>query len=601
MKAFGHFKTITRHKLMVMGLCFRVGLIRQGLLHDLSKYSWTEFRIGAKYYSGTHSPNASERDEIGYSTAWLHHKGRNKHHLEYWMDYGIPNSQMAAQPMPTKYMVEMCLDRIAACKVYQGSSYTDRSPLEYLDRSLDANFMHPITRSQTVEILSMLAQRGEKETLRYIRRVVLRNPVECYSNLSHALEHPERKDDTFLSGARIKMLARELGTPFYLYSRERIEDACRTLQEAFSWNAGHRQFFPVKATPTPGILRLLRKQGQGVVCSSAAELELCRRSGFSPEEILFMPNYPTKEDLDTAAELKCLVMLDGPGLVEDYAMRGILRDGIGLRINPGGVFRFGTAEVRLKQSKFGFTPEQARKCIAELQKRGIRSIGIHSYLCGNTLDPEYYPAAAEKLLTMALELAEETGIQIAYVNLSGGLGIPYRPGDQPLDLHAIGTRVRAVYESVCHGTALAAVPLYTELGRWITGPAGILVTRVNHVRHGFCNIAGVDASASNLMRPMMYGAYHHITAVEKDGPRAAWDVVGTVCENTDKFAAGRQLPALSVGDLLVIHDTGAHGHSMGYQYGGRLRCGEYLLDKDGSVAMIRRPETTEDYLSTAVF
>ena len=605
MKALGHFKTITHHKLLVMRYCFRVGLIRQGLMHDMSKYSWTEFRIGAKYYSGTHSPNASERDAIGYSTAWLHHKGRNKHHLEYWVDYSTSTGdfQLVGQPMPTRYMVELCLDRIAACRVYHGKNYTDQDPLEYLNRSRDAKLMHPRTRKQVVEILTMLARNGEKETLRYLRRVVLKHPVKCDPNLPVKSDHPEIKDDTFLSGLEIRELADQLGTPFYLYSQDRIETACAALRDAFGWNAGHRQFFPVKATPTPAVLRLLRDHGQGVVCSSAAELLLCERCGFTPEEILFMPNYPTDADLDQAAGLGCRCMLDGPGLVEKYEERGMLRDGIGLRLNPGGVFRFGSSEVRLDDLKFGFTMDAAKECVKDLMKRGIAKIGIHSYLAGNTLEPSYYPEAAKTIIGMALELWRDTGIGIGSINIGGGLGIPYRPEDTPLDLVQIGADVRRVFEEQTDGTALEGVPVYTELGRWITGPAGILVTRVNHVRQGYRRIAGVDASAADLMRPMMYGAYHHVSVAGKEGEteRQKWDVVGTVCENTDKFAADRLLPSMEAGDLLVIHDVGAHGHSMGYQYGGRLRCGEYLLRPDGSAEMIRRAETAEDYCSAMIF
>ena len=266
MHALGHFKTITHHKLLVMQYCFRVGLIRQGLMHDMSKYSWTEFRVGAKYYTGTRSPNAAEREELGYSTAWLHHKGRNKHHLEYWIDYGGRDMELMGHPMPTRYMVELCLDRIAACRVYHGKAYTDKDPLDYLEHSRDSRMMHPQTHAQVVEILTMLAERGEKETLRYIRQVVLKHPVKLYPNLPPKDGDPAEKDPTFVSPDRLKALASQLGTPFYLYDQSGIEAACRRVQSAFSWNPGFRQFFPVKAAPTAGLLKLLRSQGQGVVC-----------------------------------------------------------------------------------------------------------------------------------------------------------------------------------------------------------------------------------------------------------------------------------------------------------------------------------------------
>lgn len=279
MKALGHFKTITHHKLLVMHYCFRVGLIRQGLMHDLSKYSWTEFRIGAKYYTGTHSPNASERNELGYSTAWLHHKGRNKHHLEYWMDYGGKNMQMVGQPMPTRYMVELCLDRIAACRVYHGIDYTDKDPLDYLNRSRDSNLMHPITRQQIVVLLTMLAEKGEKETLRYIRNVVLKNPVKLYRNVPALPVDPQKKDGTFLSDQSLKELLQTLPTPFYLYSQAEIEKNCKMLRQAFSLNPGFRQFFPVKATPTAAILKLLRESGcrRGLFLSGRADALLQMR------------------------------------------------------------------------------------------------------------------------------------------------------------------------------------------------------------------------------------------------------------------------------------------------------------------------------------
>ena len=603
MNPWGHFKTITYHKLLVMLYCFQVGLIRQGLLHDLSKYSLTEFRIGAKYYSGTHSPNASEREEIGYSTAWLHHKGRNKHHLEYWMDYGGKDYHMVGQPMPTKYMVELCMDRISACRVYHGKRYTDKDPLEYFNRSHDAGLMHPITRGQVLKILTMLADMGKKDTFRYIRNVVLKHPVRCYTNLPAKSDHPEEKDNSFLSGKAAIELGNQYKTPFYLYDEKTIRENCRLLKETFSWNSGYRQFFPVKATPTPAILKILQAEGQGVVCSSAAELELCSRCGFSPDEILFMPNYPTEDDLNQAAKLSCRVLLDGPGLVNEYARRGMLRDGIGLRINPGGVFRFGGSEVRLDEVKFGFSLESAKECIKCLKQHGIHSIGIHSYLAGNTLEPSYFPAIAEKLIEVSRWLINETSVSICYIDISGGLGIPYRPEDVKLDINEIGDHVRHVFETQTTGTELNGISLFTEVGRWITGPAGLLITAVNHVRRGTRNFVGVDASASNLMRPMMYQSYHHISVAgrELDRQRDKWDVVGTVCENTDKFAADRLLPDIRVGDILKIHDVGAHGYSMGYQYGGRLRCAEYLMGEDGRIRKIRRAETPEDYFQTMVF
>lgn len=601
MNFIGHFKTITTHKLLVMGYCFRVGLIRQGLMHDMSKYSPTEFLVGAKYYSGTRSPNAAEREELGYSTAWMHHKGRNRHHLEYWTDYGVKTMDMVGQPMPTKYMVELCLDRIAACRVYNGEAYTDQDPLNYLEKSRDSTLMHPKTRAQVVEILTMLSERGEKETLRYIREVVLKNKVGLYKNLPEKAGDPAEKDKTFLSGDEIKELCEKIPTPFYLYDQETIERAAAEIREAFSWNPGHRQFFPVKATPTAGILKLLRENGQGVVCSSAAELELCFRCGFTPEEILFLPNYPRDEDLRKAKEVGCMPILDGGELAEKFEKFGLLQDTVGMRITPEGIFRFGETEVKTEGNKFGLTPEQAKNTAALLKEKGVKAVGLHGYLSGNTLNPDYYPRLAEMLLDLAAEI--ETVIPVAYINISGGIGIAYRPEDSAPDLKALGQAVKAVFEKKRAGGILPNLGLYTELGRFTTGPGGILVTRVNHFKKTGRNFAGVDASASDLMRPMMYGAYHHVSVIGKEGTqiREKWDVVGAVCENTDKFAENRMLPPLEPGDILVIHDAGAHGHSMGYQYGGRLRGPEYLRKTDGEIQPLRRREEIADYLLTQIF
>ena len=601
MDFFGHLKTITHHKLLVMGYCFRVGLIRQGLMHDMSKYSPKEFFVGVKYYSGTRSPNAAEREELGYSTAWMHHKGRNRHHLEYWTDYAVKTMEMAGQPMPTKYMVELCLDRIAACRVYNGESYTDRDPLNYLEKSRDSTLMHPKTRVQVVEILTMLAEKGEKETLRYIRREILKHPVKLYQNLPVKAQDPGKKDGTFVSAAELQEICKNVSTPFYLYDESTIEAAADEITAAFSWNPGHRQFFPVKATPTAGILKLLREKGQGVVCSSAAELELCRRCGFTPDEILFLPNYPREEDLQKAAEVGCMPILDSAELMEDFEKYGLLRNTVGMRVTPEGIFRFGEREVKTEGNKFGLSRTQVLETAGKLKDKGIQSVGLHGYLSGNTLNAAYYPRLAEMLLDLALEV--EKIIPVSYINISGGIGIAYTPEDTAPNLKALGQAVEAVFQNKRAGGGLPELRLYTELGRFTTGPGGILVTRVDHIKKTGRNFAGVDASAADLMRPMMYGAYHHISVAGKEGAehREKWDVVGAVCENTDKFAENRMLPALSVGDILVIHDTGAHGHSMGYQYGGRLRCGEYLRRMDGEIVPLRRPETVEDYLSTQVF
>lgn len=601
MNFLGHFKTITHHKLLVMGYCFRVGLIWQGLMHDMSKYSPSEFLVGARYYSGIRSPNAAQREELGYSTAWLHHKGRNRHHLEYWTDYGGQSAEMVGQPMPTKYMVELCLDRIAACRVYNGKDYTPGDPLIYLEKSRDSRLMHPQTQTQVLTILTMLAEKGEKETLRYIRKEVLKHPVKLYPNLPPPTVDPGCKDDCFIPPEELSEICKDIPTPFYLYDEETIVQNAEMVRQAFRWNPGHRQFFPVKATPTAGILSLLREHGQGAVCSSAAELELCRRCGFSPEEILFLPNYPRAEDMEKAREIGCPVILDSLELLEDFAQYGLLRGTVGLRITPEGIFRFGNQEVRTEGNKFGLTPRQGMEVARRLRELGVTNLGLHGYLSGNTLTMDYYPQLTEMLMDTALELSQI--LPVSYLDISGGLGIPYEPGEKPLDIVTLGQLVQNVFQDRCSGGRLPNLGLYTELGRFVTGPGGVLVTKVTLIKKTGRNFAGVDASAADLMRPMMYGAYHHISVLGKEQTenRELWDVVGAVCENTDKLAENRLLPPLNRGDILLIHDTGAHGHSMGYQYGGRLRCGEYLRRRDGSIQCLRRRQTVEDYLETQVF
>ncbi len=505
--------------------------------------------------------------------------------------------ELIGHPMPTRYMVELCLDRIAACRVYHGKAYTDKDPLDYLEHSRDSRMMHPQTRAQVTEILTMLAEYGEENTIRYIRQVVLKHPVKLYVNLPPKDGVPEEKDSTFVPPNRLKALASQLGTPFYLYDQSGIEAACRQVQSAFSWNPGFRQFFPVKAAPTAGLLKLLRFQGQGVVCSSAAELILCRNCGFTPEEILFLPNFPREEDLNTAREIGCMPVLDGTELADRFAAKGLLSDTVGLRITPKEAFRFGLTEVPTDSIKFGIPEDQILDTVTHLKALGVQKIGLHAYLSGNTLEPDYYPALAKLLCRLARSVS--TVLPVSYLNLSGGIGIGYRPGEKTPDLMAIGEAVHQVFRE-CYPDGNAPA-LYTELGRYVTGPHGILVTTVTQIKHAARNYAGVDTSASDLMRPMMYGAYHHISVVGKEGPRTPWDVVGAVCENTDKFAQKRTLPELQEGDLLVIHDAGAHGHSMGYNYGGRLRCGEYLWTKEEKAVLLRRKETAADYLSTQIF
>ena len=411
------------------------------------------------------------------------------------------------------------------------------------------------------------------------------------------------KDELFLSPERLEDLARTLPTPFYLYDEAGIRQAARRYRAAFAWNPGYRQFFPVKATPTAAILRLLGEEGCGMVCSSGAELELCRRCGFAPRDVLFLPNFPLAQDIALVGKLGVGIILDGPESAA-FAAAGCRMDTVGLRYNPGGEFLAeGITLSRPGEQKFGLSRSALLDEAKKLKALGTRALGLHAYLRGNTLHQGYLPALAELLFPLAAELREETGLEIAYVNLSGGLGIPYEPEDIAPDLEAAAQEVRAAWESILVPAGLGNVPIYTEPGRYLTGPYGILVSRVVSIKRDHRNYMGLDASAADLMRPLLYGAYHHVTLPGKapDAPRQPWDVVGGIAENTDKFAVDRLLPDPEPGDLCVIQDAGAHGHSMGYNYGGKLRCAEYLLLADGGVRLIRRAETVEDYLKTQVF
>lgn len=599
MHIIGHFKTITRHKLMVMKYCFRVGLIKQGLLHDLSKYSPAEFFVGAKYYTGKRSPNVGERDAKGYSEAWLHHKGRNKHHLEYWIDYGGPKMEIMGHPMPTRYMVELCLDRIAACRVYNGDAYTQADPINYFNRSNDAKMLNPATKAQVAKILNMLAMQGEETTIAYLRELIEedRKTRKQQPRLPAKLSTVAEKS-TILPKEEICDIANTIPTPFYLYSENEIRSVSDAVRKAFAWNPGFRQFFPMKATPNIAILRILKECGQGVVCSSAAELALCKEAGFSGDEIQFLPNYPRDEDIAAASGLGCGIILDGPAQLAQFLRFGICPETIGVRLVYEGPFRFGTSEARMDGFKFGMSLEQLKALIPDIQKAGIKKIGLHAYLSGNTMEPEYYPELTRFLCKCASQLNER--IPVAYLNISGGMGIPYRPEQSPVNLQDAANRVRKVMEQELPESLYKTISLYTELGRYVTGPSAMLVTKVTSIKYGSRKFAGVDASASDLMRPMMYGAYHHVSVCSDTTGRSygKWDVVGAVCENTDKFAENRDLPDLQNGDIIAIHDVGAHGHSMGYNYGGRLRCAEYLYTTDCKLKLIRRAETIEDYLAT---
>lgn len=414
----------------------------------------------------------------------------------------------------------------------------------------------------------------------------------------------------FVNLEQLQKITAQYPTPFHLYDERGIRENARALQKAFAWNPGYREFFAVKATPNPQILKILREEGCGVDCSSLTELMMSDRCGFSGGEIMFSSNNTPPEEFVLADKLGVTINLD------DITHIDFLKDTIGYipkkiscRYNPGGIFTLGESKEGFQvmdnpgQAKYGMTRPQMSEAFRTLKELGAEEFGIHSFLASNTISNEYYPTLAAILFRTAVELKEETGCHITFINLSGGVGVPYRPDQPANDIAVIGEGVRRAYEEILLPAGMGDVSIYTELGRFMLAPFGHLVTRAVHQKHTHKEYIGVDACAANLMRPAMYGAYHHITVMGKELAPCdhKYDITGPLCENNDKFAIDRMLPEIEIGDLLIIHDTGAHGHAMGYQYNGRLRSAEILLQEDGSTRLIRRAETPEDYFATAIW
>ena len=414
----------------------------------------------------------------------------------------------------------------------------------------------------------------------------------------------------FLTLEQAREIRQTYPTPFHIYDEKGIRATARALNAAFSWNAGFREYFAVKATPTPAILKLLKQEGCGVDCSSLTELMMARRCGFSGSEIMFSSNETPAEEFRLADELGATINLDDLTHVDFlYDTLGHVPETISCRYNPGGTFTLGESKEGFQvmdkpgQAKYGMTRSQLTQAYTRLKQLGARHFGLHAFLASNTISNEYYPALARILFETAVELSRETGCHIAFINLSGGVGVPYRPEQSANDIAVIGQGVRKAYEDILVPAGMGDVAIFTELGRFLLAPNGHLVTTAVHEKHIYKEYIGVDACAANLMRPAMYGAYHHITVLGKEDAPCdhVYDVVGSLCENSDKFAIDRPLPKIEMGDILVIHDTGAHGFSMGYNYNGKLRSAELLLREDGSVDLIRRAETPEDYFATLVW
>ena len=409
----------------------------------------------------------------------------------------------------------------------------------------------------------------------------------------------------FVTLEQLREIERTYPTPFYLYDEKGIRENAARLKQAFSWNRGYKEYFAVKATPNPFLLNILKDMGCGTDCSSMTELMMSRACGFSGSDIMFSSNDTPPEEFAYAEKLGAIINLDDITHIQCLEETlGHIPETISCRFNPGGLFKISNDIMdNPGDSKYGMTAEQIGQAFKILKEKGAKHFGIHAFLASNTVTNEYYPMLAKILFELAVKLKEETGVHIAFINLSGGIGIPYRPDQEPNDILAIGDGVRRVYEEILVPAGMDDVALCTELGRFMMGPYGALVTKAIHEKHTYTEYVGVDACAVNLMRPAMYGAYHHITVMGREDEPCTrmYDVVGSLCENNDKFAIDRMLPEIKKGDLLFIHDAGAHGFAMGYNYNGKLKSAELLLKEDGTVEMIRRAETPEDYFATFDF
>ncbi len=399
----------------------------------------------------------------------------------------------------------------------------------------------------------------------------------------------------------IQKIAKVFPTPFHLYSEAELEKRARLLKRAFQWNPDFKEYFAVKACPTPGVIRVFQREGCGVDCASWCELKLAEAMGFRGEEIMFSSNETPAGEFAYAKKLGAIINLDDISMIDYLNDECGMPDKLCLRYNPGGELKIGTFVMgNPGEAKFGMTREQIFEAVRKCMRLGVQEFALHAFLASNTTDESYYPLNARILMELARDLVRQLGCRIFMINLSGGIGIPYRPEQDEADIAKIGSGVERQYDEILRAAGMEDVRIASELGRYMSGPAGWLVTKIIHTKKTYRNYLGVDACAADLMRPAMYGAYHHITiAGRKTAPvEEVYDVVGSLCENNDKFAVERPLPKAEIGDYLVLHDTGAHGRSMGYNYNGRLRSAEILLKKDGSFELIRRAETPKDYFAT---
>ncbi len=407
----------------------------------------------------------------------------------------------------------------------------------------------------------------------------------------------------FVTLEEVNKIKETYPTPFHLYDEKGIRENARRLKEAFSWNKGFKEYFAVKATPNPVLLNIFKEEGCGADCSSYTELLLSKACGLSGHDIMFSSNVTPKEDYKLAYDLGAIINFDDFSDIDVLNELTGIPETVCLRYNPGGKFSLNNAIMDTPgEAKYGMTRSQLSNGVKKLLKLGAKRFGLHSFLASNTIQNEYYPVLAKILFETAVELKKETGADFTFINLSGGVGIPYRPEQQPTDIMLVGKGVKEAYDEVIKPAGME-VSIFTELGRFMTGPYGHLITTAVHEKKIYKDYIGVDACAANLMRPAMYGAYHHITVLGKENSPLdhKYDVTGGLCENNDKFAIDRMLPEINIGDVLCIHDTGAHGFSMGYNYNGKLRSAEILKCTDGSFKLIRRAETPADYFATFDF
>ena len=408
----------------------------------------------------------------------------------------------------------------------------------------------------------------------------------------------------FVTLDEVKEIVKTYPTPFHIYDEKGIRENARNLKKAFSWNKGFKEYFAVKATPNPYILNILKEEGCGTDCSSLTELMMSEACGITGENIMFSSNVTPAEEYVKARELGAIINLDDITHIDFLKECAGIPEKISCRYNPGGVFKVSNDIMdNPGDAKYGMTKAQMFEAFTRLKELGVKEFGIHSFLVSNTVTNDYYPMLAAELFKLATELKEKCDVHIGFINLSGGVGIPYRPEQEANDIFVIGEGVRKAFEEILVPNGMGDVSIFTELGRFMLAPFGHLVTKAVHEKHIYKEYIGVDACAANLMRPAMYRAYHHITVLGKEDDKAdfKYDVTGSLCENNDKFAIDRMLPRIEMGDYLVIHDTGAHGFAMGYNYNGRLRSAELLKTENGEIKLIRRAETPEDYFATLDF